>query len=144
MTFKPRSFHFPRPACFSETSTRRATSRVIATNSPPRRRVAALGVSAPSPFTDHACAEAAYALDVLKADGVVLLGSTEGTFVGDRNLDELMAELDRRNTIVFVHPNLHKTTSERGLSTPTFLVEFLCDTTRAATNLILSLNCGSL
>jgi len=28
----------------------------------------------PMPFTDKACAEAIYALDVLKADGIILLG----------------------------------------------------------------------
>ncbi len=49
-----------------------------------------------------------------------------------------MAELDRRRALVFVHPNLHPTTSEIGLNIPNFMVEFLCDTTRAATNLILS------
>lgn len=92
----------------------------------------------PMPFTDQACAEAAHALDVLKADGVVLLGSTEGVFLGDRRLDALMAELDRRQAVVFVHPNLHKTSTELDLATPGYLVEFLCDTTRAATNLILT------
>lgn len=92
----------------------------------------------PMPFTDHACAEAIYALDVLHADGVVLLGSTEGKFLGDPSFDELMAELDRRKTIVFVHPNIHQTSTQLGLSMPGFLVEFLCDTTRAAANLILS------
>ena len=92
----------------------------------------------PMPFTEHACAEAVYALDVLKADGIVLLGSTEGTFLGDPSLDELMAELDRRRATVFVHPNLHRTTSQIGLTTPQFLVEFLCDTTRAAVNVIFS------
>ncbi len=92
----------------------------------------------PMPFTEPACAEAAYALDVLKADGIVLLGSTEGIFLGDPNLDELMAELDRRAATVFVHPNLHPTTSQIGLKIPNFMIEFLCDTTCAATNLILS------
>lgn len=92
----------------------------------------------PMPFTEPACLEAVYALDVLNADGVVLLGSTDGHFLGDVRFDELMAELDRRETIVFVHPNLHKTSEELALSTPGFLVEFLCDTTRAATNLIFS------
>jgi hypothetical protein len=29
----------------------------------------------PMPFTDHACRKAVYALDILKADGIVLLGS---------------------------------------------------------------------
>lgn len=92
----------------------------------------------PMPFTDQSCREAAYALDTLNADGVVLLGSTEGIFLGDARLDELMNELNRRKTIVFVHPNLHKTSQELGLSMPGFLMEFLCDTTRAALNLILS------
>lgn len=92
----------------------------------------------PMPFTAQACAEAIHALDVLKADGVVLLGSTEGVFLGDPRLDELMAELDRRQAVVFVHPNLHRTSTELDLATPGYLVEFLCDTTRAATNLILT------
>ncbi len=92
----------------------------------------------PMPFTDAACAEAIHALDVLKADGVVLLGNTEGVFLGDPRLDELMAELDCRAAVVFVHPNLHRTSTELDLATPGYLVEFLCDTTRAATNLILT------
>lgn len=92
----------------------------------------------PMPFTEQACAEAIYALDVLKADGVVLLGSTEGVFLGDPKLDELMAELDRRGAIVFEHPNIHATSNQLELSIPGYFVEFLCDTTRAATNLILS------
>ena len=52
--------------------------------------------------------------------------------------DELMAELDRRAATVFVHPNIHATSEQLGLGTPHFMVEFLCDTTRAAVNLILS------
>lgn len=92
----------------------------------------------PMPFTEAACAEAIHALDVLKADGVVLLGSTDGHFLGDARFDELMSELDRRRAIVFVHPNLHATSIDIGLDMPGFLIEFLCDTTRAAVNLILS------
>jgi predicted TIM-barrel fold metal-dependent hydrolase len=92
----------------------------------------------PMPFTEHACREALRALDELKADGIVLLGSTDGHFLGDARFDELMAELDRRQATVFVHPNLHASSTQLKLDTPGFLVEFLCDTTRAATNLILS------
>ncbi|WP_423760722.1 amidohydrolase family protein [Burkholderia sp. NLJ2] len=92
----------------------------------------------PMPFAEPACAEAVYALDVLKADGVVLLGSTEGKFLGAPEFDELMAELDRRQAIVFVHPNLHRTSEALGLGAPGFLIEFLCDTTRAAVNLMLT------
>jgi len=92
----------------------------------------------PMPFTDLACREATYALDTLNAEGVVLLGSTEGIFLGDTSLDELMEELNKRKAIVFVHPNLHVTSQELKLKTPGFMVEFICDTTRAAVNLIFS------
>lgn len=92
----------------------------------------------PMPFTETACGEAIYALDVLKAEGIVLFGSTDGVFLGDPRFDELMNELDRRGTVVFVHPNLHKSSEQLGFKTPGFLIEFLCDTTRAAVNLILT------
>lgn len=92
----------------------------------------------PMPDTQAACAEARHALDVQKADGIVLMGSTQGHFLGDPRFDELMAELDRRSAVVFIHPNLHATSTELGLQTPGFLIEFLCDTTRAALNLILT------
>lgn len=92
----------------------------------------------PMPFTEHACKEAIYALDTLRADGIVLLGSTEGVFLGDTRLEELMAELDRRKVVVFVHPNMHATSTTIELSAPGYLLEFLPDTTRAALNLIIS------
>lgn len=92
----------------------------------------------PMPLVDASCEEALYALDNLDADGVVLLGSTRGVFLGNPSLNELMAELNRRSATVFIHPNLHSTSETLGLNLPGFLLEFLCDTTRAATNLILS------
>lgn len=92
----------------------------------------------PMPFVEQSCKEAVYALDVLKADGVVLLGSTDGVFLGDSRLDELMQELHRREAVVFVHPNLHPTSLQLELSLPGFLLEFLCDTTRAAANLTMT------
>ena len=92
----------------------------------------------PMPFTELACREAVHALDVLRADGVALLGSTAGKFLGDPGLDELMAELDRRQTVLFVHPNLHSSSETLDLKLPGFFIEFLCDTTRAAVNLIVS------
>lgn len=92
----------------------------------------------PTPFADLATAEAIHALDTLGADGVVLLGSTDGVFLGDPRYDELMAELDRRSARIFVHPNIHATSDQLGLGAPGFLLEFLCDTTRAAVNLILT------
>jgi hypothetical protein len=74
----------------------------------------------PMPFTQAACAEAPYALDTLKADGIVLLGSTDGKFLGDPSFEELMAELDRRGAVVFVHPNIHASSTTLGLDIPGF------------------------
>ncbi len=93
----------------------------------------------PMPLTEASCVEAIYALEELKADGVVLLGSVQGHFLGDQRFEELMVELDKRKAIVFLHPNLHPTTDSIGLEIPEFVIEFLCDTTRASLNLIL---CG--
>ncbi|MCY1355031.1 Amidohydrolase [compost metagenome] len=92
----------------------------------------------PLPATEQACAEAVHALDSLQADGVVLLASNAGVFLGDPRFEELMAELDRRAATVFVHPNLHPSSQTLDLQTPGFLLEFVCDTTRAAVNLILT------
>lgn len=92
----------------------------------------------PLPATEAACAEAIHALDVLKADGVQLLASSNGVFLGDPRFDELMAELDRREATVQVHPNLHPSSQTLALDTPGFVLELTCDTSRAAVNLILS------
>lgn len=92
----------------------------------------------PMPFTEESCKEAIYALDVLQADGIVLLGSTQGVFLGDPRFEELMVELNARKAVVFIHPNMHQSSVDLGLKTPGYLLEFLCDTTRAAVNLIVS------
>ncbi|MCY1285565.1 Amidohydrolase [compost metagenome] len=91
----------------------------------------------PLPFTELACAEAVYALDTLRADGVVLMASNDGKFLGDPLFDELMHELNERSAIVFVHPNV-PATDPLGLGTPLSVVEYPCDITRAGLNLILS------
>ncbi|MDO5536504.1 MAG: amidohydrolase family protein [Desulfovibrionaceae bacterium] len=90
----------------------------------------------PMPFAEESAAEAEYALDHLGAAGVVLLGSTDGVFLGDPSLEPLMDELDRRGAIVFVHPNMHPTSQTILPHIPGYFVEFLCDTTRAAMNMI--------
>jgi len=48
------------------------------------------GLSAvlPMPFTDDACREAVYVLDDLHADRVVLMGSTDGRFLGAPRFDD--------------------------------------------------------
>lgn len=82
------------------------------------------------PDVEGAIAEARYALDVLKADGVVLLANVGGTYLGDPAWEPLMAELNQRHAVVFVHPSFLPGPSVEGI--PAYAADFLLDTTRAA------------
>ncbi|MES1243257.1 MAG: amidohydrolase family protein [Acidobacteriota bacterium] len=94
--------------------------------------------SVPLPDTGAAVAEAVYALDTLGCDGINLLASVDDRFLGDPEFEELMQELNRRKTVVFVHPNVHSTSRKLGLEFPEALFEFIADTTRAVLNLALT------
>lgn len=90
----------------------------------------------PMPDLDGSLTETAYALDVLGADGIVLLSSNhDATFLGDPRFDPLLAELDRRSAVVFVHPAIPEVTASIQIDIPVFTAEFTFDTTRAAFNL---------
>jgi 6-methylsalicylate decarboxylase len=78
--------------------------------------------------------EAAHALDDLGASGVILLANSGGTYLGHPALDPLMAELDARGAVVFVHPAALPGPAAEGI--PPFAADFLLDTTRAAYNLV--------
>lgn len=82
------------------------------------------------PDVEGAMAEAAHALDVLKADGVVLLANVRGTYLGDPAWEPLMALLHARKAVVFVHPSELPCAPVPGI--PPFAADFLLDTTRAA------------
>jgi predicted TIM-barrel fold metal-dependent hydrolase len=88
------------------------------------------------PDVDGALAEAEHALDVLGAAGVILLANTHGRYLGDPADEPLLAELDRRRAIVFVHPSTLPGPSVPGV--PPFAADFLLDTTRAAYRLVQS------
>src|SRR5439155_5008453 len=94
--------------------------------------------SVPLPAISDAIAEAAYALDTLKCDGLALMGSVADRFLGDPEFEESMQELDRRKTVVLIHPHVHSSNRQLGLKFPAALFEFLADTTRAVLNLALS------
>jgi len=88
----------------------------------------------PLPDVDGALAEAEYAFQKLGADGVVLLANTRGVYLGDTAFEPLFAELDRRRSVVFVHPAALPAPPVPEL--PPWGVDFLLDTTRAAANLV--------
>ena len=59
----------------------------------------------PVPDVDGASVEATYALDTLKMDGVLMLSNVDGHYAGDTENDDLFAELNRRECVVYVHPS---------------------------------------
>ena len=90
----------------------------------------------PLPDVAAAIREAEYALDTLKLEGVCLL-----THAGDRHLgqpeeDELYAELDRRNAVIFVHPLRNQAKNMPAYNYPSGMTELVLDTTRAIHNLL--------
>jgi predicted TIM-barrel fold metal-dependent hydrolase len=90
----------------------------------------------PLPDVDGALEELAYALDVLRLDGVGLFSSVSDRYLGDPLFDPLFDELNRRKAVVFVHPTHCEAPERTRLRAPPFVVEYVFDTTRAIVNLI--------
>ncbi|TYB49435.1 amidohydrolase family protein [Actinomadura chibensis] len=84
---------------------------------------------------DLAVEQAAHALDVLGADGILLNTSAAGHYLGHRMFAPLFAELDRRRAVVFTHPVAPKGIVEVP-EVGDWLGDFLLDTTRTALSLI--------
>jgi 6-methylsalicylate decarboxylase len=91
----------------------------------------------PLPDADAALAEIDYALGTLGLDGVVLLTNHEGVYLGDRRLDSVFGELNRRKAVVFLHPTLPACVEHTALGYPPSLIEFVFDTSRAVMHLAL-------
>ena len=90
----------------------------------------------PLPDVDGSLRELEYSLDVLKMDGVVLFSNARGIYLGDPRFDPLFAELERRGTVVFVHPTASPDSAARAnLQLPDSLIDFTADTTRAIAKL---------
>jgi predicted TIM-barrel fold metal-dependent hydrolase len=99
-----------------------------------------LFASLPLPDVEGALVEIKYAYDELKADGVVLSSNFQGVYLGDPKLDAVFAELNTRNAIVFIHPTSPSCQGciDVSMGYPRPMIEFLFETTRTVTNLILS------
>ena len=100
--------------------------------------------SLPLPDIDGSLAEISYAFDTLNVDGVVVESNHNGIYLGDRKLDPVFEELNRRHAKVFIHPtNPHcpccsDPTALPPIGYPFPMLEFMFETTRAVFNLILS------
>jgi predicted TIM-barrel fold metal-dependent hydrolase len=99
------------------------------------RRFAALA-ALPLPDLDAALAELERAYDELSLDGVLLLTSVDGIYVGDRRWDALFDALEERSAYVFLHPV--DPPQPPPLDHPSWLYELPVETLRAAANLVYS------
>ncbi|MDL4818512.1 amidohydrolase family protein [Actinomadura opuntiae] len=94
--------------------------------------------SLPLPDVPGALEEACYALDVLRSDGVVVETNAGGRYPADPAFAPLWRELDERAAVVFVHPTSPPGCEAVSLGWPRPMLEFLFDSARAATDLVLS------
>jgi len=87
---------------------------------------------------DAAVEEMAYALDVLRLDGVSSSTHIGGVYLGDGRFDRWFAEMNRRATTLFVHPTTPVGSEQVSMGINVAILEFMFDSTRMATNMILS------
>lgn len=100
------------------------------------RRFGAFAVLPPPTDLAAARAEVTYALDTLDHDGVGLLSSYDGKYLGDPAFDQLLADLNQRRCWVFVHPTAVSDNDRPSYQIPNFIAEYPFDTTRAFISLL--------
>ena len=81
-------------------------------------------------------AEIAYALDVLKADGIGLLTSYGDKWLGDPVFFPVMEELNRRKVVVYTHPTVARCCVNLQPNVQPQMIEFGTDTTRAIASIL--------
>jgi predicted TIM-barrel fold metal-dependent hydrolase len=85
-------------------------------------------------------AEIAYALDVLRADGIGLLTSYGDKWLGDPVFFPIMEELNRRKVLVYTHPTAANCCANLQPNVQPVMIEFGTDTTRAIASILFNGN----
>lgn len=89
----------------------------------------------PLPDIDASLKEIEYAFDTLKADGVGLLTSYGDVWLGEKRLQPVFDELNRRGAIVYTHPTDAACCHNLANANPA-MVEWFVDTARSINSLL--------
>lgn len=92
----------------------------------------------PLPDVESSVAELIFAMDELGASGAVVETNAHGLYLGDGRMDPVYAALDERQGILFIHPTSPACHEATSLGRPRPMIEFLFDTARAVTDLVLA------
>ncbi len=92
----------------------------------------------PLPDVQGSLQEVAYALDVLKADGIGLMTNYDDKWPGDAAFAPVFEELDRRQAAVFFHPTAATCDKDLVRGVPRAWAELPHETTRAVLSLLVS------
>ena len=94
--------------------------------------------SLPLPDTRASLLELNYALDVLHAEGIVLMTNYRDRYLGDPDFAPVFDEMNRRKAVVYVHPTTCWLQPRRASRQSCRLIEFPHDSTRTITSLLFS------
>lgn len=90
------------------------------------------------PMVAASVAEIGYSLDALKADGVGLLSSYDGRYLGDPSFVPVLQELNARRAVVYVHPTVPVCCGHLVPDIAATATEAPTDTTRTIESLLFS------
>ncbi len=92
----------------------------------------------PLPNVEGSIEEFYFATEKLGALGVKVASNSDGVYLGDKNLDPIFEELNKKNSLVIIHPSPAQILPRKNVVTGKVmaLFEYPADTTRAVLNLL--------
>ncbi|KAF4543350.1 2-amino-3-carboxymuconate-6-semialdehyde decarboxylase [Lasiodiplodia theobromae] len=90
--------------------------------------------------TEAVLSEIRYSLDTLNADGIILFTryGSSNTYLGHPSLEPIWTELNRRKSVVFIHPTHPADTTKVNPRMPQPMIDYPHETTRTAMDMIMN------